>query len=267
MTREPLVHFVPFFMPWIDRKEGRTQSSRSPCASSEVPPEIERVHSLLSPSVDDSKLCAAVRLPWTHDFIREAHTAVHESFKKMCGKKRASHYANQVSLTQGSGTGKSRMMREVQNSFFGIPINLRKDEEQGTNGLFANCCVREVHLSFRGIPYPPADKTLRKMFLRKMDSGDDLGLYFQYCFGMLFRLVATELEIAKTESGEKLTDVHKGQALAAAWQSHLERNNNRERLYNSVSQTVVSAASASARANPQQCLGGRMLEMELFGGL
>ncbi len=51
-------------------------------------------------------------------------------FDNICNMKDVSNpYSNQVSVTQSSGTGKSRMVHELGKLVFTIPFNLRDDAE------------------------------------------------------------------------------------------------------------------------------------------
>lgn len=57
--------------------------------------------------------------------LKQLHRARKESVKK----KNSTNYTNHVAVLQSSGSGKSRLVHEMGNKVFCIPINLRSEEE------------------------------------------------------------------------------------------------------------------------------------------
>ncbi|KAF8340879.1 hypothetical protein F5887DRAFT_1225825 [Amanita rubescens] len=135
-------------------------------------------------------------------------------FDNICNMKDVSRpYSNQVSVTQSSGTGKSRMVHELGKLVFTIPFNLRDDAET-PGGAF---------------PFP--DQSIRNYLLAMAGATEvDIKLHYVKFLGAIFEVAKKELDENKIhfDSEEKNTR----DRLANWWSSHLKKE--RWRIYSDI---------------------------------
>ncbi|EUC63782.1 G2/mitotic-specific cyclin cdc13, putative [Rhizoctonia solani AG-3 Rhs1AP] len=119
----------------------------------------------------------------------------------MCSNKRA--YNRSITVIQSSGMGKSRLVDELGNLEFTIPINLRGELAQGGN------------------TYPPPDRDVRGYFDNPDTKGDEvLQAEFAVFLAVLFDFIALKVN----EIGQGQTGVE----LAVKWAKYIKDGQNSE---------------------------------------
>ena len=111
---------------------------------------------------------------WNSPFAGRAHEVAFHTISRL-HENSEKPYSNYISIIQSSGSGKSRLVREMSALVFVIPINVRAPWEASQGA------------------YPPSDEGLRRLFLAEGIKDGDLEAYYPALFNHIFRFVAYTL--------------------------------------------------------------------------
>ncbi|KAH7911650.1 hypothetical protein BJ138DRAFT_1100885 [Hygrophoropsis aurantiaca] len=145
---------------------------------------------------------------WTGPYNGGSHRRLLSIVNDMRNKRTS--YIHAAPIIQSSGSGKSRMVRELANLVFTIPFNLRDDAEDPMPDM----------------AYPPPDSDVRTYLCQKADSsGAGQARIFSFLSALFNRM---SKEVDAMFDGQQLDTVD----LAQAWSRHLDKN--RTKLYSEV---------------------------------
>jgi hypothetical protein len=145
----------------------------------------------------------AVSNAWNERYAGEMHRLLLDNINRMSREK---PYSNSVAILQSSGSGKSRMVHEQSALVFTLPFNLRAQSDS------------------KDMAYPPPDQEIRGHLDWQASNLHEGQTRYLHLLGHLFRAVSDEVQ-------ELFPKVSSYVALANAWRSHLQEDNNRSRIY------------------------------------
>ncbi|KAF8648748.1 hypothetical protein AX16_006189 [Volvariella volvacea WC 439] len=169
-----------------------------------------KIHAFPLQDLTRASTIQAIEMAWKGAYQLAYHAMLLVNLRRMHLSNWGKPYGNFVSFVQGSGTGKSRMVDEMANLVFTLPLNLRS---KGESNLLA---------------YPHPDDDIVREYLTEEKSWYEKQR--AHCFAFFYELFTetlnefTSLELGNAEPEEK----------AKAWRAHLHRNGVRRRLYTAV---------------------------------
>ncbi|PCH39945.1 hypothetical protein WOLCODRAFT_136576 [Wolfiporia cocos MD-104 SS10] len=221
--------------------------------------------------VDQGK---AITKAWTHTYCGDSHAMLLKDIRKMNNDRKSKPhgedididiYANCLPIIQSSGTGKSRMVKELAGLIFTIPF-----------------CIRQEGNENDQIPYPPADQNVVSFLLaEKLTLYEDVLLlyftFFEHLFDCVEMVIRNELQQHLSDRVEEVKSQEPGAhqstnelRVARAWHTYLTAEK-RANLYTSVigkiDNSIIKASDEDIEHQIEQTLAKGKTLTELLQDL